>query len=114
MKAKSRTVQQIFDLMVELDYYSIDTDYMCLSLHDAVSSKVITLEEYNKASEAISEYLKYLNGLIDKPYPYKTLAPCLNSLDSDRYDYDGSNTFQINKKIYLDWENRPQFREKLT
>lgn len=113
MKTKTRTVQQIFDLMVELDYYSINTDYMCLSLHDAISNDVITLEEYSKASEAISEYLKYLNDLIDKPYTYKSLASCLAALDRDRYNYNGVNTFQINKEIYLDWENRPRFRGKL-
>lgn len=117
MKNKSRTVQQIFNLMIELDYYSIYTDYMCLSLGNALIDNVITLEEHNKASKAISEYLNYLNGLLDNPPKFEALASYLNALDGDHYNYyssKGTDTFQINKKIYLDWESRPMFRDKLT
>lgn len=87
---KTRTVQEIFDAVINSGCYSETRRFMCPALGAARAHGVITLEEYRLA---IKEVKTYLDGI-----------PCLIlALGDSRTPV----SFNTTKAVYKNWADRP-------
>ena len=89
---KPRSVQEIFDAVIDAGFYTVYTDFMCFSLRRACSKGVISVKEMEIAWCAIDEYL---GG-----YAF---------LESKLYYYNLPYEFYDRLAIYRNWSNRPSF-----
>lgn len=53
-------VQKIFDKVLEGGYYTIQSDWMCLSLQEARCCDAINKEQKASAKQSIREYIGFL------------------------------------------------------
>ena len=102
---KARTVQQLFNAVIDGGFYSADysrfeepcppSEWMCCAVSSAVKAKCITKVEADKLYRAINQYLYSMYIAAG------TLATALrrNDLPAD---------FNARLTIYRDWQNRPR------
>lgn len=104
--SKPRKLQDIFNTVIDSGIYLNDTKHMCIALELAKGKKLITPEEQAIASEAIKNYLAYLQGS-----SYGLLA---DALIAAGIVADGikRNTIYSESclRIYRNWENKPMPR----
>ena len=87
---RPRSVQEIFDAVIDGGFYTEHCDCMCFSLEGALRAGVISKEEGRIADREISEYLD--------PYPL---------LKSKLHWHGLPSKFSDRLAIYRDWKNRP-------
>lgn len=85
-----RTIQEIFNAVLDYDNYYSRRKLMCWTLQHAEGLGVITEEESRFAAEQIKEYLKYWVVLIQALHYLKTEITPL--------------------EVYRDWANRPTLK----
>lgn len=90
---KPRSVQEIFDAVIDGGFYTEREDLMCFSLGGACFEGVISKKEREIAAGSIQSYLR----------PYY-------SLESKLSCYDLPNKFPNRLAIYRDWANRPRLK----
>ena len=88
-----RSVQEIFDAVIDGGFYTEYTDWMCLSLSDAHLEGVISKKEREIARREIGEYLG-----------------SFGTLESKLYHYNLPYEFPDRLAIYRNWKNRPTFK----
>lgn len=88
-----RSVQEIFDAVIDKGFYTEREDYMCLCLQGAYSEGVISKKEMRKAGRSIKSYLGR--------YP---------ALESMLLDHGFPRKFSDRLYIYRNWANRPRFK----
>src|SRR5690554_3155291 len=87
---KPRSVQEIFDAVIDAGFYTERTEWMCFSLRGAYSNGVISVKEMEIAECEIDEYLGGYSLLETKLYHND--LPC---------------EFPDRLAIYRNWSNRP-------
>lgn len=87
---KTRTVQEIFDAVIDSGCYSETCKFMCPALSRARNFNVITTKEYNLAVKEIREYLGDI--------------PCLVLVLGG---YEIPVDFNTTKAVYENWNDRP-------
>ena len=85
-----RTIQEIFDVVLDCDDYYRKTKFMCWALQHAESKGVITEEE---CCFAIAEIESYLKGWIILRHALSYLKSTVPPIE-----------------IYRDWANRPTLK----
>lgn len=92
-----RTVQEIFNVIIEQDIYNdtIGSLFMCPALKFAKSRQLISEEEKKSALEAIHEYFA--------SFGFSSAEPLVDILEHSELP----NTFEDTKAIYLAWDKRP-------
>lgn len=85
-----RSVQEIFDAVIDAGFYTERTEWMCFSLRGAHSKGVISAKEMEIAECEIGEYL---GGYA--------------LLESKLYDGSLPNQFPDRLAIYRNWSSRP-------
>lgn len=107
-----RTIQQIFDAVIEAGHYPSNretypsSNYMCNALDTAKGRDVITGSEYSKARMAIDTYM-------DKLKKDAEVGLFLHEHISLTGTLEGAcvKTHKSNLAIYKDWKNRPHVRK---
>lgn len=87
-----RSVQEIFDAVIDAGFYTERTEWMCSSLRAAYFNGVISVKEMEIAGCAIYEYL---GGYV--------------FLETKLYHHDLPYEFPDRLAIYRNWSNRPSF-----
>lgn len=90
---KARTVQEIFNAVIDSGCYSETRRFMCPALCAARASGVITPKEHKLASEEIKTYLG------DIPCLILVLGGYLTPVN-----------FSATKAVYQNWDNKPVIR----
>ena len=87
-------VQDVFNRVIDVGFYSEAMDWMCVSLLNARDVGLISVSEHKQARGEIRAYL---------PSKYLTLEGALeaNGLPCD---------FEFRLAIYRDWANRPKLK----
>jgi len=88
-----RSVQEIFDAVIDAGFYTERTDWMCHSLDGAYFNGVISVKEKEIARRVIREYLGWFG-----------------TLESKLYHYNLPYEFPDRLAIYRNWKNRPTFK----
>lgn len=86
-----KTVQEIFDLVINARYYNETEDLMCLSIAYAKNRELITEGECQSALNEIDNYLGNVVSL-------RFFLLC----------HGEDPSFERRLAIYKDWENRPK------
>lgn len=94
-RRKKVNVQDVFNRVIDAGFYSKASDWMCLSLVDAIDGGFISASEYRQARGEIRAYLSYRHPTLEG-------ALKANGLPSD---------FEFRLAIYRDWVNRPSLKE---
>lgn len=107
-----RTVQQIFNLVIENGFYtSLDNPFMCISIRSAYLASLITKEEKNKAEQAIAQYMDFLrkknNSISFSNMLYFNLFLIAKIIDRS------SVGFRTTKWIYSNWSSRPKSAKQI-
>ena len=92
-------IQKILNKVLNSGYYYPEVkpqfnSFMCLAAEQAAENNVIYLSELELLNEVIDDYLGNYDNL--------EFALDLNGLPSE---------FEDRKRLYQDWENRPQLKE---
>lgn len=87
-------VQDVFNRVIDAEFYSEGYDWMCLSLEGARERGLISRSEYKQAGDEIGAFLIF-------GYPTLRWALEANGLPSD---------FESRLAIYRDWTNRPNLK----
>lgn len=94
---KTRTVQEIFNVVIKNNLYSIESGnvHMCVALYDASVYNIISTEDYYKAKESIKNYLGSIAFL------------------STKLEYlNRPSDFEARLAIYKNWKARPRTKLK--
>lgn len=95
--AKSRKLQEIFDVVIDKGYYGFpggESSCMCLALNSAMSDNIITDVEYKKAMQSIRNYMLGYQGILRRLLRHNDL-PCEH---------------QDRLAIYRNWSKRPKIK----
>lgn len=90
---KTRSVQEIFDAVIDGGFYTEREDYMCFSLKGAYSEGVISKKEMRIAGRSIKSYL-------GRRY----------SLEAVLLEHGLPRKFSDRLALYRDWANRPSLK----
>ena len=97
-------VQEVFNKVIDAGFYgTIDKEYMCHAVAEALEAGVISPDEFSATCQAIAEYM----GLI-----YETGGSMAYALYASRLgnieDLDPAKWCVLHGvEFYLDWANRP-------
>jgi len=95
-----RNIQEVFDIVIEEGLYGCGGSYyMCHALSSAFEQNLITDDEHNKCTDAISVYIKSKNS-------NASLSRALNYCGED-------NDSEYRLHLYKNWSKRPRL-DKLT
>lgn len=107
---KVRTLQQIFDAVIDSGLYSEEgQSFMCLSLDDAYDRGVISEKEYNKGIKSIKVFIRRLPHY-SAMHSTPPLACYLNALKGDFVEVA---PFSECLAVYQNWAKRPRIRSKV-
>lgn len=95
-----RTIQEIFNLVIDNGFYEIESKgyaYMCHSLYSAYKNGCIGMDEVVLATDAIESYMQG-----------SEVIALVTALDSGLGKE--TSTFRDCLLVYKDWENRPELK----
>ena len=97
-------VQDIFDKVIEGEYYCESFEDMCLSLKVAFEYEYITYGEYMYAFEQIKRYMG-----VDLGEGVRDVGALVCLLRKNNLPH----SFEDTLAIYKDWENKPTLKETI-